>query len=210
MENEQNPFLAINELIAKSENKDFTVYFYTLDAKNYPLASQYEIFKHAQVLKDAGYKTCVVMDDSENKDEMEGLKAELSEMLKQKEKNDEQIEIVRARIRSLKNPYPKWMGKDFKDIDLKLLSDLNKNTKVSPVDIFVIPEIFKDVAYQLAKSGINTKNVMFVQDLTRFFTVSVQDLSYVADLKLSNFIVTTDYARKLIESSLRIDVEILN
>lgn len=206
---ESNPFEAIDNLLDKVEKKDFTVYFYTMDAKNYPLASQYELFFHAKTMSEYGYNTCVVMDDTENKDELDGLNDELSELLKQKKQDNDRIEDVRAMIRSLKNPYPKWMGNDFKKVELKLLSEINQNTKVSPVDVFVIPEIFKDFAYHMAKNSLNTKNVMFVQDLTRFFTISTQDLSYVADMKISNFIMTTDYARDLVKQSLRIDGELL-
>lgn len=206
---EKNPFEAIDQLLEKVDKKNFTIYFYTMDAKNYPLASQYELFFHARTLSEYGYRTCVVMDDTENKDELEGLNNELSELLKQKKQDMDRIEEVRARIRSLKNPYPKWMGNDFKNVDLKLLSEINQNTKVSPIDVFVIPEIFKDFAYHMAKNSLNTKNVMFVQDLTRFFTISIQDLSYVGDMKISNFIVTTEYARDLVKQSLRVDGELL-
>jgi hypothetical protein len=74
MENEKKQ-VQVKEFISKIDNKDFGLYFFTLDTKGNPTAGIANIYEHVKVLNDLGYKAHILHE----KDDYHGVEEWLGE-----------------------------------------------------------------------------------------------------------------------------------
>jgi hypothetical protein len=106
---------AINDL----ENKNFSIYFFTLDTKGNPTAGIANIYEHVKILNGLGYKASILHEKNDYK-----LKAD---------ENGQGIS--------------EWLGEDY--ASLPHVSIEGQNLNISPSDIIVIPEIFSNIMDQV-------------------------------------------------------------
>jgi len=106
-------------VIDRLENKDFNIYFFTLDTKGNPTAGIANIYEHVKMLTELGYKAAILH-----------------------EKSDYKL-IGDADGQSV----CEWLGKEY--ADLPHVSIEGKELNVSPADFIVIPEIFANVMDQV-------------------------------------------------------------
>ena len=57
----------LSTAIEKIENKDFGIYFFTLDTKGNPTAGVANIYEHVKVLRDLGYNAQILHDKNDYK-----------------------------------------------------------------------------------------------------------------------------------------------
>lgn len=67
MEQKQITTEQLTEIISKLNNKDFSIYFFTLDTKGNPVAGVANIYEHARVLTDLGYKAVILHEKNDYK-----------------------------------------------------------------------------------------------------------------------------------------------
>ena len=67
MEQKQITPEQLTEIISKLNNKDFSIYFFTLDTKGNPVAGVANIYEHARVLTDLGYKAIILHEKNDYK-----------------------------------------------------------------------------------------------------------------------------------------------
>ena len=67
MEQKQITPEQLNEIIAKLNTKDFSIYFFTLDTKGNPVAGVANIYEHARVLTDLGYNAVILHEKNDYK-----------------------------------------------------------------------------------------------------------------------------------------------
>ena len=109
----------IKDVIEKLDNKDFSIYFFTLDTKGNPTASVANIYEHVKILNQLGYKAIILHEKAEYK-----LKGD---------ENGMGIED--------------WLGEEY--AKLPHASVEGENLAISPADFIVIPEIFSSIMDQI-------------------------------------------------------------
>ena len=119
MEDTQKQIEQINELIGKLDNKDFSLYFFTLDTKGNPTAGIANIYEHVKLLNGLGYKAFILH-----------------------EKND-------YKLYSDENGMgiADWLGEEYAKLPHASIETQNLN--ISPIDIIVIPEVFATIMDQV-------------------------------------------------------------
>jgi len=107
------------EVIAKLENKDFRLYFFTLDTKGNPTAGIANIYEHVKLLTELGYNAAILH-----------------------EKND-------YRLRGNENGQgiAEWLGEEY--AALPHVSIESQQLNIGPSDFVIIPEIFSNIMDQL-------------------------------------------------------------
>jgi len=112
---------AINESIEKITNKDFGLYFFTLDTKGDPTAGVANIYEHVKILRDLGFNASILHD-----------------------KND-------YKLREDENGMgiAEWLGEEY--ANLPHISIESQQLQVGPADFVIIPEAFASVMKQTAK-----------------------------------------------------------
>ena len=107
--------LAINDL----QNKNFNIYFFTLDTKGNPTAGIANIYEHVKMLNELGYKVAILH-----------------------EKND-------YKLRGDENGQglAEWLGEEY--AALPHVSIEGQNLNITPADVIVIPEIFSNIMDQI-------------------------------------------------------------
>jgi hypothetical protein len=108
----------VEEVISKLDNKDFGLYFFTLDTKGNPTAGVANIYEHVKVLTDLGYKAYILH-----------------------EKND-----YKLRGDSEGMGLADWLGEEY--ANLPHISIESQQLNVGPQDFLIIPEIFANVMDQ--------------------------------------------------------------
>jgi hypothetical protein len=121
MENEQVQKQQIEELLSKIDNKDFGLYFFTLDTKGNPTAGIANIYEHVKVLNELGYKAHILHEKNDYK--LRG--------------NQEGMGLV------------DWLGEEYGE--LPHISIESQQLNVGPQDFIIIPEIFSNVMEQVKK-----------------------------------------------------------
>lgn len=109
----------IQEIIGKLENKDFKLYFFTLDTKGNPTAGIANIYEHVKVLNALGYNAYVLH-----------------------EKND-----YKLRGDDNGNGIADWLGEDY--AKLPHFSLEGEQLNIGPQDFIIIPEIFANIMDQI-------------------------------------------------------------
>lgn len=106
---------AINDL----QNKNFSMYFFTLDTKGNPTAGIANIYEHVKMLNELGYKAAILH-----------------------EKND-----YKLRADENGQGITEWLGEEY--AALPHVSIEGQNLNISPADVIVIPEIFSNIMDQV-------------------------------------------------------------
>lgn len=106
-------------VIKNIEDKNFNIYFFTLDTKGNPTAGIANIYEHVKVLTGLGYKAHILHEKSDYK----LVGDELGQGIKE------------------------WLGEEYSD--LSHVSIDKQNLNISPADIIVIPEIFSNIMDQV-------------------------------------------------------------
>ena len=108
----------IKESIGKIENKDFGIYFFTIDTKGNPTAGVATIYEHVKKLRELGYNANILHD-----------------------KND-----YRLRENEDGMGIAEWLGEEYAEIPH--VSIESQNLQVGPSDFVVIPEAFASIIKQ--------------------------------------------------------------
>jgi len=109
----------INEILSKIDNKDFSLYFFTLDTLGNPVAGVANIYEHVKVLNELGYKA-YIMHEKDN----------------YKVRGDETSMGIND-----------WLGEEY--AKLPHISIEAQQLSVTPADYIIIPEIFANVMDQV-------------------------------------------------------------
>lgn len=109
----------VRELIKKIENKDFNIYFFTLDTKGNPTAGIANIYEHVKILNELGYRAAILH-----------------------EKNDYRITTDENGM-----GINEWLGEEY--AALPHVSIEGQNLNIGPHDFIVIPEIFSTIMDQV-------------------------------------------------------------
>jgi hypothetical protein len=115
----ETQIIQINDLLQKIDNKDYTLYFFTLDTKGNPTAGIANIYEHVKVLNELGYKACILH-----------------------EKND-----YKLKANEDGNGIAEWLGEEYAKLPHVSIEagDLN----ITPADYIIIPEIFANIMDQV-------------------------------------------------------------
>ena len=109
----------LKDVIGKLENKNFRMYFFTLDTKGNPTAGIANIYEHVKLLNELGYDAAILH-----------------------EKND-------YKLRGDENGFgiADWLGEEY--TNLPHVSIEGQELMISPSDFIIIPEIFSNIMDQV-------------------------------------------------------------
>lgn len=115
----ENQISQLKDVIGNLENKNFKLYFFTLDTKGNPTAGIANIYEHVKMLNELGYKSYILH-----------------------EKND-------YKLRGDENGQgiADWLGEEY--ANLPHASIEGQELLISPSDFIIIPEIFSNVMDQV-------------------------------------------------------------
>lgn len=150
---------AIKDVVNKLTNKEYSIYIYC-PAMNNPSGGISVLFKHAQVLKNAGYNVTVVYEPQQNS------RASLEATNKARLKGAKEPVIIFDKFN------PSWLGNLKEDINLRCLADGTLNYSdgtnetfetllMNPQDLMIIPEGFPNIMENTA--NLPCKRVVFAQ-----------------------------------------------
>jgi len=109
----------VKTVLKNLEDKNFTLYFFTLDTKGNPVAGIANIYEHVKILNDLGYKAAILH-----------------------EKND-----YRLVGDENGNGLGDWLGEEY--AKLPHVSIESQSLNVTPADFIIIPEIFANIMEQV-------------------------------------------------------------
>lgn len=109
----------INTVIENLENKNFGLYFFTLDTKGNPTAGIANIYEHVKVLTELGYRASILH-----------------------EKNDYKL-IGDENGQGISD----WLGEEY--ANLPHISIEGQQLNIGPADFIIIPEIFSNIMDQV-------------------------------------------------------------
>ena len=109
----------LKEVIGNLENKNFRMYFFTLDTKGNPTAGIANIYEHVKILNELGYNACILH-----------------------EKND-----YKLRGDENGNGVGDWLGEEY--AQLPHASIEGQELLIAPSDFIIIPEIFSNIMEQV-------------------------------------------------------------
>lgn len=159
----------IKAVIEKLHNKDFNLYFFTLDTKGNPTAGIANIYEHVKVLNELGYSASILH-----------------------EKND-----YRIKGDENGNGVADWLGDEY--ALLPHISIESQQLNVSPADFIIIPEIFANIMKQVkdfpCKKVVFSQSYDYLLELlpigerwnvdygfNEVITTSVKQGKYISDL----------------------------
>lgn len=123
MEQQQNQIQEqinqIKTVLENLENKNFNLYFFTLDSKGNPTAGIANIYEHVKILNELGYKAAILH-----------------------EKNDYKLKGDENG-----NGLADWLGDEY--AALPHISIESQQLMVTPADFIIIPEIFSNIMEQV-------------------------------------------------------------
>lgn len=119
MEEQKKQTEQIKNVIEKLNNKDFNLYFFTLDTKGNPTAGIANIYEHVKILNELGYKASILH-----------------------EKNDYKLKADENG-----NGIAEWLGEEY--AKLPHVSIEGQQLNVTPADFIIIPEIFSNIMDQV-------------------------------------------------------------
>jgi hypothetical protein len=111
----------IKSIVDKLDNKDFNIYFFTLDTMGNPVAGVANIYEHVKVLNELGYNAVIMH-----------------------EKNDYKLHGDETYM-----GISDWLGEDY--AKLPHISIESQELNIRPVDFIIIPEIFANIMDQVKK-----------------------------------------------------------
>jgi len=105
--------------IEKLDNKDFSLYFFTLDTKGNPTAAIANIYEHVKLLTELGYKATILHEKNDYKLKGDETSSGLAD----------------------------WLGEEY--AQLPHVSIESQGLNITPTDFIIIPEIFASVMDQI-------------------------------------------------------------
>lgn len=111
----------VAEVLNKLDNKDFSLYFFTLDTMGNPVAGVANIYEHVKVLNELGYNAVIMHEKNDYK--LHG--------------NEDGMGIS------------DWLGEEY--TKLPHISIESQQLNVTPEDFIIIPEIFANIMDQVKK-----------------------------------------------------------
>lgn len=111
----------VQEVISKLDNKEFGMYFFTLDTKGNATAGIANIYEHVKMLRELGYDAQILT-----------------------EKND-----YKLRADAEGPGIAEWLGEEYANIPH--ISTQSQTLNIGPQDFIIIPEIFANVMDQVKK-----------------------------------------------------------
>ena len=159
----------INLVLENLKNKNFTLYFFTLDTKGNPTAGIANIYEHVKLLNELGYKASILHEKNDYK-----------------LKGDENGSGIAD-----------WLGAEY--AVLPHVSIESQTLNVSPADFIIIPEIFANIMDQVktfpCKKIVFSQNYDYLLELLPIgkrwntdygfndvITTSVKQAQYVSNL----------------------------
>lgn len=109
----------VKKTLEAIDNKNFSIYFFTLDTKGNPTAGIANIYEHVKILNGLGYKAYILH-----------------------EKNDYQL-----RANENGNGIAEWLGEEYANLPHASIEGGQLN--IGPQDFIVIPEIFANIMDQV-------------------------------------------------------------
>jgi len=111
----------IDAVLSSLTNKDFGLYFFTLDTKGNPTAGIANIYEHVKILNELGYNACILHEKNNYKlmGDSEGM------------------------------GLADWLGDEY--AELPHVSIESQQLNVAPQDFIIIPEVFANVMDQVKK-----------------------------------------------------------
>lgn len=169
MESNEKKLQQVKGFIEKLENKDFSIYFFTLDTKGNPTAGIANIYEHVKVLNGLGYRAVILH-----------------------EKNDYKL---RADVNGM--GIADWLGEEY--AALPHVSIEGQNLDITPADFIVIPEVFSNIMDQIkafpCRKIVLAQSYDYLLELlpigkrwdfdygfTHFITTSMKQAQYVGSL----------------------------
>lgn len=151
----------IDESIKQIENKDFTVYFFVVDAKNVPNGSIAYIYQLAKTVQEKGYNVKMVYQLSE-----EYTPHELHKL----QKKGGQVDRTR-----LFEGVTEWLGSDYASLEHINIAD--RNWSLSPCDMLFIPEAMTSVMQTTYKAKAACMRIVILNSydyVTEFLPVGME------------------------------------
>ena len=173
----------VDSEISKLENRDFTMFFFTIDSKNVPSGSLVYTYELALAFKRLGYNVKMLY---ENASELSGR-----EIKKRKDKGryDPMDEQVFCGVGD-------WLGKEYAEIEH--INIAKEGTwQVSPSDFLFIPEAFSSLMSQTYTYKIPCKRYVLLQNfdyVTDFIPFGTQWVNF----GISDCIATTQLQADMI------------
>ena len=109
----------VEEIISKLENKEFGLYFFTLDTKGNPTAGVANIYEHVKVLNELGYSATIIHEKNDYKMHGDSEGMGLSD----------------------------WLGEEY--TKLPHMSIESQQLNVGPQDFIIVPEVFSNLMDQV-------------------------------------------------------------
>lgn len=116
---EQKQTEQLKFFIEKMENKDFKLYFFTLDTKGNPTAGIANIYEHVKILRTLGYNASILHEKKDYKLHGDDSTMGLSD----------------------------WLGSEYAELPHACIE--NQDLNITPIDFIIIPEIFANLMDQV-------------------------------------------------------------
>ena len=169
---EKKEQLSVGELLTKLENKEFKLYFFTVDTKGNPVASVAHIYDTVKALNGLGYNAVVLHEKPI------GIKNETGENIGY-------------------TPVGGWMGQEYDLLPHESIE--GQELKVTPADFIIIPEVFSNVMDSV--KNFPSKQVILLQAHEYIYELMAMGMSWSRHYNISDVIATSDklaeYARSL-------------
>jgi hypothetical protein len=109
----------ITDIISRLENKDFNIYYFTLDTKGNPTAGIANIYEHVKILNNLGFNASILHEKDDYK----------------RFSNEDQTGVN------------EWLGEEYANLPHASIEGQQLN--ISPADFIIIPEIFANIMDQV-------------------------------------------------------------
>lgn len=139
MDNKNSNIEKLNEIIKNLENKEFKLYFFTLDTMGNPVASVANIYEHVKVLNNLGYKAYILH--------------EKNNYLKYSTEENNGIDY--------------WLGEEYSKLPHASIE--SKELTVGAEDFLIIPEVFSSMMQQKEVINLPCKKIVFSQSQEYIF-----------------------------------------
>ena len=169
---EKKEQLSISELLTKLENKDFKIFFFTVDTKGNPVASVAHIYETVKVLNELGHNAVILHEKPI------GIKNE----------NGDNIGYT---------PVGGWLGQEYDNLPHEPIE--GHELKVNPADFIIIPEVFSNVMDSV--KDFPSKQIILLQAHEYIYELMGMGMSWSRHYKINDVIATSDklanYAKSL-------------
>ena len=174
----------IENEINRLNNKEFTMFFFTVDSKNVPSGSVVYTYELAYAMKQLGYNVKMLYQMANPFSERQ--------LRKQKEKGtyDKMNEQTFCGVED-------WMGKEYADLE-HINIDIKDSWSVAPSDFLFIPEAFSSLMMQTHIHKIPCQRYVLLQNFD-YVTDFIPFGSQWANFGITNCIATTELQKSMLQ-----------